>query len=66
MNFRRILVAASCAVALTAATPQPDMLPTQVLLDRENDNLWCIEAAVDLSGERDPVGPLLRVQRIGT
>ena len=39
---------------------------TQVLLDRENDNLWCIEAAVDLSGERDPVGPLLRVQRIGT
>ena len=39
---------------------------TQVLLDRENDNLWCIEAAIDLSGERDPVGPLLRVQRIGT
>jgi hypothetical protein len=39
---------------------------TQILLDRDDDNFWCIEAEVDLSGERDPVGPLLRVQRIGT
>jgi len=39
---------------------------TQVLLDRDDDNVWCIEAEVDLSGERDPVGPLLRVARIGT
>ena len=39
---------------------------TQVLLDRADDNLWCVEATVDLSGERDPVGPLLRLERIGT
>jgi hypothetical protein len=39
---------------------------TQVLLDRDDDNLWCIEAEVDLGGERDPVGPLLRLARIGT
>jgi len=39
---------------------------TQVLVDREDDNLWCIEAEIDLSGERDPVGPLLRVARLGT
>jgi hypothetical protein len=39
---------------------------TQVLLDRDDDNLWCIEAEVDLGGERDPVGPLLRLARIGS
>ncbi|HXX49650.1 MAG TPA: DUF3516 domain-containing protein, partial [Myxococcota bacterium] len=39
---------------------------TQVLLDRADDDLWCVEATVDLSGERDPVGPLLRLERIGT
>jgi superfamily II DNA helicase RecQ len=39
---------------------------TQVLLDRADDHLWCIEAEIDLSGERDPVGPLLRLVRIGT
>ncbi|HXZ84014.1 MAG TPA: DUF3516 domain-containing protein, partial [Myxococcota bacterium] len=39
---------------------------TQVLLDRAEDNLWCLEATVDLSDERDPVGPLLRLERIGT
>jgi Domain of unknown function (DUF3516)/DEAD/DEAH box helicase len=39
---------------------------TQVLLDREGDNLWHIAAEVDLGAERDPVGPLLRVTRIGT
>ncbi len=39
---------------------------TQVLLDESDDNVWCIEAEVDLSGERDPVGPLLRLSRVGT
>jgi hypothetical protein len=39
---------------------------TQVLLDGSDDNLWCVEAEIDLSGERDPVGPLLRLTRIGT
>jgi hypothetical protein len=39
---------------------------TQVLLDRAGDNVWCIEAEVDLGAERDPVGPLLRILRIGT
>jgi hypothetical protein len=39
---------------------------TQVLLDREGDNLWHVAAEIDLGSERDPVGPLLRVTRIGT
>ncbi len=39
---------------------------SQVLVDRDDDNLWCIEGEIDLSGERDPVGPLLRLARIGT
>jgi len=39
---------------------------TQVLVDREDDNLWHIAAEVDLGVERDPVGPLLRLTRIGT
>ena len=37
MDFRRLFVAASCALAIAAApkpAPKPDMLPTQVLLDR--------------------------------
>jgi hypothetical protein len=37
-----------------------------VLLDREGDNLWHVAAEIDLGSERDPVGPLLRVTRIGT
>jgi uncharacterized protein DUF3516 len=39
---------------------------SQVLVDRDDDNLWHIAAVVDLGGERDPVGPLLRLTRIGT
>ena len=39
---------------------------TQVLVDRDDDNLWHVSAEIDLSAERDPVGPLLRLERIGT
>jgi hypothetical protein len=39
---------------------------TQVLVDRDDDNLWCLEGEIDLENERDPVGPLLRLTRIGT
>jgi len=38
---------------------------TQVLLDPAGDNDWCIEGEIDLSGETEPDGPLLRVSRIG-
>jgi len=38
----------------------------QILLDPDDDNLWCIEAEVDLTGEKDPQGCLLRLRRIGT
>ena len=41
-------------------------LATQVLLDPEDQNAWCIEAEVDLSDDPNPAGPLLRVLRIGT
>ncbi|MGH7291114.1 MAG: DUF3516 domain-containing protein, partial [Myxococcota bacterium] len=39
---------------------------TQVLLDPEDDNDWCIAGEIDLSVETEPVGPLLRLSRIGT
>jgi hypothetical protein len=38
---------------------------SQVLLDPSDDNFWCVEGEVDLSGE-PPEGPLLRLRRIGT
>ena len=38
----------------------------QVLLDPNEDNLWCIYGEVDLSDERDPEDPLIRLVRIGT
>jgi len=38
----------------------------QVLLDPENDNLWCIEGRVDLSDDANVEGPLVVVTRIGT
>jgi hypothetical protein len=38
----------------------------QVLVDPGGDNLWAVEAEVDLQGERDPEGPILRMRRIGT
>ena len=37
----------------------------QVLVDPQGDNLWAIEAAIDLSGQRDPEGPILQLRRIG-
>jgi hypothetical protein len=39
---------------------------TQVILDPADDNDWCIEGEIDLSGETEPVGALLRLSRIGT
>jgi hypothetical protein len=39
---------------------------TQVLLDRDDDNDWCIAGEIDLSAETEPVGPLLRLSSIGT
>jgi len=38
----------------------------QVLLDPEDENLWCIEGKVDLSDEASVDGPLVTVTRIGT
>jgi superfamily II RNA helicase len=38
----------------------------QVLLDPRGDGIWAIEGVVDLEGEKDPVGPLVRLRRIGT
>jgi hypothetical protein len=38
----------------------------QTLLDPAGDDLWAIEGEVDLTRERDPQGPLVRILRIGT
>ena len=38
----------------------------QVLLDPQDDNLWCVYGEVDLEGESSPDGPLIRLLRIGT
>jgi superfamily II RNA helicase len=38
---------------------------TQVLVDREGDNDWCIRARVDLAGGPPPEGPLVRVVGVG-
>jgi len=38
----------------------------QILLDPEDENLWCIEGRVDLSDEANIDGPLVAVTRIGT
>jgi superfamily II RNA helicase len=38
---------------------------SQVLLDPSDDNFWCVEGEVDLSGDA-PEGPLFRLRRIGT
>jgi superfamily II RNA helicase len=37
----------------------------QVLCDRAREGTWCIEAVVDLRGDRAPEGPLVRVSRLG-
>jgi hypothetical protein len=39
---------------------------TQVLLDPADDNDWFIAGEIDLAVETEPVGPLLRLSRIGT
>jgi hypothetical protein len=39
---------------------------TQVLVDPPGDNLWAIHGEVDLSQQRNPEGPLVRIHRIGT
>ncbi len=36
----------------------------QVLVDPEGENLWALEVELDLRGERDPEGPLLRMRRL--
>ena len=38
----------------------------QVLVDPEGDDIWALEAEVDLQGQRDPEGPILRVRRIAS
>jgi len=39
---------------------------TQVLLDPEEENLWCFEAELVLPPGPAPEGPMLRLRRIGT
>ena len=39
---------------------------TQVLVDPDGDNLWCVRAHLDLRGETAPEGPILRLIDIGT
>jgi hypothetical protein len=38
---------------------------SQVIVDPEGDNFWAIEGVIDLSKQRDPEGPLVRLRRIG-
>ena len=38
----------------------------QVLVDPAGDELWALHGEVDLSREKDPQGPLVRLLRIGT
>ena len=38
----------------------------QILLDPDDENLWCIEGEVDLSDDANVDGPLVTVTRIGT
>jgi hypothetical protein len=39
---------------------------TQVLVDPRDENFWCVEGWVGLTGDRLPEEPLIRVRRIGT
>jgi len=39
---------------------------TQVLLDPDGDDLWCVECEIDLPPGKLPDGPLIRLRRIGT
>lgn len=38
---------------------------TQVLCDPRGEDLWALHGEVDLAGQRDPPGPLVRLLRIG-
>jgi hypothetical protein len=38
----------------------------QVLVDPAGDGLWAIQGEIDLTGQRDPEGLLVRLRRIGT
>jgi hypothetical protein len=38
----------------------------QVLVDPEGDGLWAVHGEIDLTGQRNPEGPLVRLHRIGT
>ena len=38
---------------------------TQVLVDPEGDNMWYVEAEIDLTDEHRLEGPLLQLRRIG-
>jgi hypothetical protein len=39
---------------------------SQVLVDPAGDELWALHGAIDLSREKDPEGPLVRLLRIGS
>ena len=39
---------------------------SQVLADPRGDDLWALHGEVDLAGETDPEGPLVRLRRIGS
>ncbi|UCE87985.1 MAG: DUF3516 domain-containing protein [Deltaproteobacteria bacterium] len=39
---------------------------TQVLIDPQDDNLWCLEGRVELDADELPDGPLIALRRIGT
>jgi hypothetical protein len=39
---------------------------TQVLVDPQGDDIWAIDAAIDLRQQRDPEEPIVRIRRIGS
>ena len=39
---------------------------SQVLVDPKGDHLWAIQGTIDLTKQRDPEGPFIRIRRIGT
>ena len=38
----------------------------QVLVDPAGDDMWVVEGEIDLAGQREPEGPLVRIRRVGT
>jgi hypothetical protein len=51
---------------LLASTGQRCWDVQQVLVDPEEDCLWCVYGTIDLGKERSPEGPLIQLRRIGT